>query len=101
MSQAIPVESIKRLDIKPGDVLVATLPGHIAPEAWKRLAEYLTAQLPESVRLIFVTNDVDLRVVSSTDPQPTQPPGPPASHTGPHLGTPTLDERDLNGHTEP
>lgn len=66
MSQSIPLESIKRLDIKPGDVLVATVPSGTTPERLQLVADQLKSKLPDDIKLLVVT-DIDLAVIPAQD----------------------------------
>lgn len=69
MTQTIELESIKRLDIKPGETLVATLPAAMTHADMLRVKDHLVAALPPDVRLFVTSTDVDLSVLAC-------PPGP-------------------------
>lgn len=65
MSQTIELESIRRLDIKPGETLVATLPRDAHPRDIERAAEVLKDRLPDGVEVLVVSGNVDLSVLSA------------------------------------
>jgi hypothetical protein len=58
---AIEIEDIKRLDVKPGDVLLVTVPREMSSEAAQRVANAFETTLP--VRAIIKTSDVRVEVV--------------------------------------
>lgn len=62
MTQTIEVESIRRLDIKPGETLVATVPAATRPDDVERIAACLRAELP-NVKVLVVSDTVDLQVL--------------------------------------
>ena len=70
MSQTIELESIKRLDIKPGEILMVGLPEGARPEAVPPIRAMLEEAMPDGVTMIFVSHDVSLGVVS---PCPSSP----------------------------
>ena len=56
---------VARLDLKPGETLVATLDQSIAtPENADALREYIAAVLPAGVKLLVVDDRVSLSVLS-------------------------------------
>lgn len=65
MSQTIELESIRRLDIKPGETLVATLPRDARPEHAEMVSAHLKDMVPDGVKVLVVTEDVDLTVLSA------------------------------------
>jgi hypothetical protein len=60
----LPIESIKRLDVRPGDTLVFTVPAGLNCEEHDLIRQSLKAYLPDSITWIVVTADVTLSVVS-------------------------------------
>jgi hypothetical protein len=68
MSQTIELESIRRLDIKPGEILVATLPRRATQEHASFAHAQLKANLPDGVEVLVVTADVDLSVLCPPSP---------------------------------
>ena len=57
---------IARLDLKPGETLVATLDASIAtPENCDALRDYIAAALPAGVKLLVVDDRVTFSIVSS------------------------------------
>jgi hypothetical protein len=67
MSQTIEVESIRRMDINPGDTLVVTMP-HPTHQEMDRVISLLRPSLPENVRIICVAPDVDMSVLCPSSP---------------------------------
>lgn len=63
MSQTIEVESIRRLDIKPGETLVVGLPKGSTPEMAERARAAVKECIPPGVAILVLTNDVDLSVI--------------------------------------
>jgi hypothetical protein len=64
MTQTIEVESIRRLDVKPGETLVFTFP---YPHSMKELDELrakVEANLPAGVKVLFTSPEVELTVVA-------------------------------------
>lgn len=68
MSQAIEVESIRRLDIKPGELLVATLPARATRQEMDQVRVGLQQHLPDGVRLVIMSEDIELSVVADGCP---------------------------------
>lgn len=67
MSQTIELESISRLDIKPGEILAVTLPaGWTAADA-QRVHEQMTTVLPD-VKIVVVSHGIDLQVLCPSSP---------------------------------
>jgi hypothetical protein len=64
-SQPIGVESIRRLDVKPGETLVVTLPEGTRREDWTLVRDALTEYLPDGAKLLVVSGNVDLGVISA------------------------------------
>lgn len=65
MSQAIELESIRRLAVNPGETLVATLAGHPTTQVAVEVRDQLTPHLPDAVNLLIVSSDIDLSVLSA------------------------------------
>jgi hypothetical protein len=68
VSQTIEVESIRRLDIKPGETLVVGLPEGTRPEHVPPIRTVLEENMPDDVKLIFVSHGVSLGVISRECP---------------------------------
>lgn len=60
----IEVEDIKRLAIYPGETLVVRLRDRATREEVAHVSEVLKGKLPEGVKLLVTTSNVDLSVVS-------------------------------------
>lgn len=60
MSEAFDIEDIKRLDVKPGDVLLVTVPTGMSQEVAARLANMFETNLP--IRVVVKTSDVQVEV---------------------------------------
>lgn len=71
MSQTIEVESIRRLDIKPGETLVVTLPAGTPAEDVQRIRDLILDHVPDGVKLMLVSADVDLSVLCPSNPAST------------------------------
>jgi hypothetical protein len=71
MSQTIELESIRRLDIKPGEILVARVPEDCTVAMARQVKAQLVDCLPDNVEVI-VTNSIDLDVLSCP-PSPACP----------------------------
>ncbi|WP_053203799.1 hypothetical protein [Jiangella muralis] len=67
MSQTIEIESIARLDIKPGEILIATLPEGLDDQQVDAFGRALRAALPEQVRCLVVTGGVAFHVAASEE----------------------------------
>jgi hypothetical protein len=61
MSETFDIEDIKRLDVKPGDVLLVTVPRQMTAEAAERVKNAFETTLP--IRAIVKTADVHVEVV--------------------------------------
>jgi len=64
IADQIVVDSIKRLDIQPGEILVATCPADTDMETLAGLKDRLQAGLPDSIKLLVVTN-VEFHILSA------------------------------------
>jgi hypothetical protein len=62
VSQTIEVESIRRVDIKPGEILEVTLPPGTDADTAQRVHALLTAELPD-VKILLMSAGVDLQVL--------------------------------------
>lgn len=67
MTQAIELESIRRLDIKPGETLVATIPPSATMQDLATVKAALESTLP-NVKVLVVTSNVDLQVLCPSSP---------------------------------
>lgn len=62
----VEIESLARLDVKPGETLVVRVPAEgLTFEYVRQLEDGLCARLPAGVNFIILGADVDLSVVSS------------------------------------
>ncbi|HEU4544480.1 MAG TPA: hypothetical protein VFR23_25340 [Jiangellaceae bacterium] len=68
MSEPIEIESIARLDIKPGEVLVVRLPQPVTREVAAEIAALLAKKLPAGIETIVTSGDVRLDVVARATP---------------------------------
>lgn len=64
MTQTIELESIRRLDIKPGEILVAGLPDGATAETGARVKAALEAAVPDGVNVLVKSASIDLSVVA-------------------------------------
>lgn len=60
----IEIESIRRLDVKPGETLVVRIGEHIPADEIEAVADAVRSRLPEGVECLIVAADVELEVVS-------------------------------------
>lgn len=67
MSETIEVESIRRLDVKPGETLVVTVPDDLTEQEIHDTRDALLKNLPDGVAAIVMNRDVELSVVSSVE----------------------------------
>lgn len=58
------LEDIRRLDIRPGQILVATLPEGATPQEADQVHEILKAKLPNGVNVLVKTSNADLMVLN-------------------------------------
>lgn len=68
MSQTIELESIRRPDIKPGEILVARVPRDTPASRVQEMADTLRSRLPAGVEALVITDDVDLQTLCLSDP---------------------------------
>lgn len=66
MAEQIEVESIRRLDIKPGEVLVVQIPLRTDKEI-ASVRDQLLRLLPEGIRVIVTGPDVDMQVIKESE----------------------------------
>ncbi len=57
---SLDIEDIKRLEVKPGDVLIVTVPPGMNPEQVERVKNVFETNLP--VRAIVKTADIEVEV---------------------------------------
>lgn len=62
MEEKITVEDVQRLNVKPGDVLLVTVPRTTPPEAAQRIKNTFETQLP--IRVLVKSADVQVEVVT-------------------------------------
>lgn len=67
MSRTIELESIRRLDIKPGETLVVRVPTRDTA-AIREARDGLIAALPRGVKVLVIGPDVDLSVLCPSSP---------------------------------
>ena len=65
MSETIEIESIRRLDVKPGETLCIKLPGRESASELARLRALVQENLPDGVKLLLLMPDVDVFVVNA------------------------------------
>jgi hypothetical protein len=65
VSETIEVESIRRLDVKPGETLVITLPHHLSAQEMDELRVKIEDRLPDGVKALLTSPDVELTVVAA------------------------------------
>lgn len=64
MSETIELESIRRLDIKPGETLVVRFDQHITDQFAKDAKERIRPNLPDDVKLLVLGPGIELEVVA-------------------------------------
>src|SRR5262245_64920085 len=64
MSEHITIEDVQRLDVRPGDVLLVTVPADTTPDQVTRLVEVFESRLPD-VRVIVKGTSVGVEVVAA------------------------------------
>lgn len=62
--EMIPVESIKRLDVRPGDTLVVTVPDDTDPKTFNLIADAFDGRMPDDVKVVVVTAGIEMQVVT-------------------------------------
>ena len=68
MTQTIEVESIRRLDIKPGETLVVGLPERATREEMEQVRATLPNYLPDGVKVLITSANIELSVVGDGCP---------------------------------
>lgn len=63
----IEVESIARLDVKPGETLVVKIPESLTAQQVGVVAEAVRDQLPDGVKVLVLGGSVELEVIGRTD----------------------------------
>lgn len=61
----IPIESIAKLDIQPGETLVVRLHRVLSPEQLHDVRERIRPALPDGARVLVVGSDIELTKVAS------------------------------------
>lgn len=64
--RTIEVEKIQRLDIKPGETLVVTVPSTTTDQRLKEMGDLIRDAIP-GIDVLFMSSAVKLSVVSSAD----------------------------------
>lgn len=62
--ELISIESIRRLDVKPGGTLVVTMPEPLSAQEFERATTHLKDLLPEGIKIIVTTHNVDFSVIA-------------------------------------
>ncbi|MFD2421653.1 hypothetical protein [Amycolatopsis pigmentata] len=63
MSEPV-IESIARLELKPGEILVVRVPDRYPMDALHRMEEWVKDRIPEGCSAMVLTDDMKLEVVS-------------------------------------
>jgi hypothetical protein len=63
MPRTIEVEQVERLDIRPGEVLLVTVPDHTSAEVAERIRERFERRLPD-VKILIKTAGITVKVIS-------------------------------------
>jgi len=69
----IDIDEVRRFNVHPGETLVVTLPDGARPEDMARIRDTLTDSLPDGVKLLLLGPGIQLGVVTTVQPQDTQP----------------------------
>lgn len=64
------IEDVKRLNVQPGETLVATVPDHWTMAAVDAAKRKLERALPVDVTVLVVPKDIELTVVAAPPPAP-------------------------------
>jgi hypothetical protein len=64
VSQTIEIESIARLDVKPGETLLVTLPTGLDTSQLQGYRDELVRRLPEGVEILLASDDVEFKVIA-------------------------------------
>jgi hypothetical protein len=65
MSQTIDIEDIKRLNVKPGDVLLVTVPQGATADQAQHIKNLFETNLP--IRVVVKTAEVEVEIVGEAD----------------------------------
>ena len=68
MPQTIEVESIQRLDVKPGETLVVRLPERTTSEVARQVKAAVEAAVPDGVQVLITSANIELTVVADGCP---------------------------------
>lgn len=73
MTETIELDSVRRLDVKPGEILVFKTPDNASlnADAVQELADKIRQRIPEGVEVLILANGVDLAGVVSGTEQPS------------------------------
>lgn len=71
--ETIEVESIRRLNVRPGEVLVVTLPGDTSRDQFDAIRAAMAERLPDGIDFLVVNDRVQLGVVSKPRKLPNNP----------------------------
>lgn len=63
----LPVESIARLDVKPGETLVVRCCRSTRPQDAATLRRQAEANVPDGVKVLIVASDIELSVITARD----------------------------------
>jgi hypothetical protein len=58
------IEDVQRLVVRPGEILLVTIPAHTTVEDAEYIKGIFKAKLPEGVEVVVKTPDVDAAVVA-------------------------------------
>jgi len=65
------IETIERLVVHPGEMLVLTVPPNTSMEAARQLIDLLKQALPDGLRCLVKTADISMQVVAAPSTPPT------------------------------
>jgi hypothetical protein len=57
------LEDVRRLDIKPGQILVATVPDHTTIQQAEQIRDHLRTELPD-IKVMVVSHNLELMVLN-------------------------------------
>lgn len=65
MTESIPIESIRRIDVKPGETLLVRMPiDYMDPDEIDNATELLQGALPDGVKILITNTNVEFAVAS-------------------------------------
>jgi hypothetical protein len=67
VSEHIEIESIRRLDVKPGETLVFTLGRDITRENFDEAVQALESRVPTGVKVLVLSGPIDISVVANSE----------------------------------